>query len=102
LASQLTEKQELLKGRDEELGTLRSKVHQLTGRLAKIESAKERAESLLQDELKRREEMVQVRDSANRIRELRENLNAKIQDRENQVEDKDYVGPFEILLAKNG
>jgi len=63
-----------------------------------MKSAKERAESSLLDELRRSEEMVQVRDSAIRIRELEESLTAKIQDRKNQPGEKGQFDPFEMLL----
>src|SRR5713226_628327 len=98
LGSRLSEKEELLNSRDGELEGFKSQVSALTERLAKMKSAKERAESSLLDELRRSEEMVQVRDSAIRIRELEESLTAKIQDRKNQPGEKGQFDPFEMLL----
>jgi DNA repair exonuclease SbcCD ATPase subunit len=101
LGSQVSDKEALLKGRDEELEGLKTQVNVLTGRLAETESAKEQAESLLQKELRRRDEMLQVRDSAIKIRELRESLSVKIHDRESQPGEKEQVDRFEIFLTKN-
>lgn len=99
LRNQPSEKEDLLKSRDRQLEELRSKVNALRP-LTEIESAKERAETLLQDELRRRQEMLRVRDSAIKIRELKESLSAKSQNRVGQPSDKGQVDPFEILLAK--
>ncbi len=99
LRNQPSEKEDLLKSRDGQLEELRSKVNALTRPLTETESAKERAETLLQDELRRRQEM-RVRDSAIKIRELKESLSAKSQNRVGQPSDKGQVDPFEILLAK--
>jgi len=101
LGSQVREKEELVVSRDEQLEGLRSEVNALTGRLTEMRSAKERAESLLQDELRRREEILQVKDSVIRIRELKESLSAKIQNGRSQLSQKEQVDPFEILLAKS-
>lgn len=102
LGSEVTEQEELLRARSEQLEELRAEVYTLTERLAAMESAKEQAESLLQDELRRREEMVQVKESAIRIREVRESLNAKMQNQDTSAGDKKPVDPFEILLGKSG
>jgi chromosome segregation ATPase len=101
LGSQLSEKEELLKSRDQELEGLRFEVKVLTGKLAELESACQRAESLLQDEIRKREELIQVRNSVTRIRELKESLSAKSQDqRGSQANEKEENDPFEKLLSK--
>jgi len=102
LTGQLSQKDVLLKERDEQLEGLRSEVHALTAQLSHMTSAKERAETLLRDELRTREEMLQVKDAAIRIREVRESLNAQMQHQENQLGDKQPFDPFEILLGKSG
>jgi len=101
LGTHLSEKEELLKSRDGQVEGLRLEVNALMGRLAEMESAYKRAESLLQSEIKRNEEMLQVRDSAIRIKELRESLSAKIQNQESQPVEKKQPDPFEKLLPKN-
>ena len=100
LRNQPSEKEDLLKSRDGQLEQLRSKVNALTRPLTEIESAKERTETLLQDELMRRREMLRVTDAVIKIRELKESLSAKSQNRGGEPSDKGQVDPFEILLTK--
>jgi chromosome segregation ATPase len=102
LTGRLSQKDALLKDRDEQLEGLRSEVHALAAQLSEMTSAKERVESLLRDELRTREEMLQVKDAAIRIREVRESLNAQMQHQENQLGEKQPFDPFEILLGKSG
>ena len=63
LESQLSEKQKLLKGRDGQLEALRSEVSALTRQLAEMRSAKERAESFLQEELRKKKAVLEPEDS---------------------------------------
>jgi chromosome segregation ATPase len=101
LGTQLSEKEELLKTREGQLEVLRFESNALMGRLAETESAYKRTESLLQNELKKQEEILQVRDSATKIKELRENLSAQIQNQGSQPTEKKPPDPFEILLPKS-
>ena len=59
--SHLREKEELLKSRDGQLEVLRSKVTALTERMAEMESVNKQAEGLLQDEVRRKEEVLQAK-----------------------------------------
>ena len=54
--SQLREKESLVKSRDGELAGLRTEIKSLGDRLGEMESARNRAERLLQDEFRRRKE----------------------------------------------
>ena len=73
LDKSLTAKQQLLQRRGEELDTLKSKVNTLTERLADAQLAKERAENVLQQELKKIK-VLQAKDSI--INELENSLTA--------------------------
>ncbi|SRR5713226_1342374 len=80
----------------------KSSIDLLVNLIAEMKSVNERAETLLQDELRRNEEILQVRDSAIRIRELRDSLDAKTQTLGSQPSKKEQVDPFEILFGKSG
>jgi chromosome segregation ATPase len=101
LGTQLGEKEELLKTREGQLEALRFEVNALMARLAEIESAYKRVESSLQDELRKQEEHLQVRDSATKVKELREALSAQIQNQGSPSTEKKQADPFEILLPKS-
>src|SRR5215813_2135167 len=85
--SHLREKAELLKSRDGQLEALRSEVTVLTERMAEIESVNKQAESLLQEEVRRKEEVLQAKDVA--IKELEEGLKAKRHAVENHRREKE-------------
>jgi chromosome segregation ATPase len=59
--SHLREKEELLKSRDGQLEALRSEVTAVTERMAEMESVNKQAEGLLQDEVRRKEEVLQAK-----------------------------------------
>src|SRR5215470_2799878 len=93
--SHLREKEELLKSRDGQLEALRSEVTVLTERMAEIESVNKQAESLLQEEVRRKEEVLQAKDVA--IKELEEGLNAKVHAVESHLSEKE-----ELLKSRDG
>src|SRR5438093_1749333 len=81
------EKQELLQSRSTELEALKSEVTNLSGRLTDLASTKERDENLLQQELKKKMEVLQSKDIA--IQELETNLSGRLNALENQLSEKD-------------
>jgi chromosome segregation ATPase len=87
LETQLSEKQELLQNRNTELDALRSEVNILTGRLTDATTARERAEQVLQQDLKKKAELLQSKDAT--FKEELTNLNTKFQDLQNQLSGKD-------------
>src|SRR5262245_26177687 len=87
--SQLRENDGLLKGRDQELQGMRSEIADLSGRLGEIEASKKRAEDLLQDELRKKKEILEANDLAIRTEEKR--LTEKIRALENQLGEKDKL-----------
>jgi chromosome segregation ATPase len=84
---QLIDKQQLLEVRSTEMDALRAEVNALTGQLADAASAKARAEHLLQQELKKKTEILQSKDAA--FTELHESSRATIHDLENQLRQKE-------------
>ena len=95
LGGQLSQERELLKERDRQLEGLRLEASTLTGRLSETQSAKERAQTLLQDEIEKREEMLQARDSA--TTRLEEKLNAKLRDLASRLSERE-----ELLKERDG
>src|SRR5215472_3323617 len=93
--SHLREKAELLKSRDGQLEALRSEVTVLTERMAEMESVNKQVEGLLQEEVRRKEEVLQAKDVA--IRELEEGLNAKVHAVESHLREKE-----ELLKSRDG
>jgi chromosome segregation ATPase len=87
LEIQLSEKEALLQSRSTELDGLKGEVSVVAGRLADAASAKERAENLLQQELKKRSELLRSKDSA--LQEAEKNLLAKVRTLENQLGERD-------------
>ena len=87
LETQMTEKQELLQVRSTELEALKSEVSLLTARVAESALTKERAERVLQQELKKRTELLQSKDLA--FKELETKLTARFHDLENQLSEKE-------------
>jgi chromosome segregation ATPase len=71
------------------LETLRADVNVLTKQLADAASVKDRAEKLLQQELKREKELLQSKDLA--FKELRESSTARVHTLETQLNDKDKL-----------
>ena len=86
LGEQLGEKDESLKIRDSELVALRNQVKSLAEQLSKVESAKERAATLLQDKIKNENQLKAASDSAQR--ELEESFKPKIAALERQLSEK--------------
>src|SRR5499427_3083406 len=93
--SHLREKEELLKSRDGQLQALRSEVTALTERMTEMESVNKQAEGLLQEQVRRKEEVLQAKDVA--IRELEEGLNAKVHAVESHLREKE-----ELLKSRDG
>jgi chromosome segregation ATPase len=87
LETQMTDKQELLQSRSTELEALKSEVNLLTARVAETTLTKERAEKVLQQELKKKTELLQSKDLA--FKELQTSLSARFRDLENQVNAKE-------------
>jgi chromosome segregation ATPase len=87
LETQINEKQELLQTRSTELEALKSEVSLLTARVAEAALTKERAEKVLQQELKKRTELLHSKDQA--FKELEAKLMARFRDLENQVNTKE-------------
>ncbi|MBI3066822.1 MAG: hypothetical protein HYY82_18025 [Deltaproteobacteria bacterium] len=87
LENQLTEKERLLQSRNTELAGLKGEVSLVTGRLTDAASAKERAENLLQQKLKKESELLRSKDSA--LQDAEKNLLAKVRTLENQLGEKD-------------
>jgi chromosome segregation ATPase len=83
----MTEKQELLQIRNTELEALKSEASLLTARVAEASLTKERAEKVLQQELKKKTELLQSKDAA--FKELETNLSARFHDLENQLGEKE-------------
>jgi chromosome segregation ATPase len=86
---QLREKQELWQSRSTELEAFRSEINVLTARLADMASAKERVETLLQQELKSRAEALQAKDVS--WKEVQTKLTGKVRHLENQITERDAV-----------
>jgi chromosome segregation ATPase len=87
LERQLGEKEALLKRRNEELEALRCEANTLTSRLAEVGAAKDQTESLLQQELQKKTEVLQTRDAA--FQELKETLSKSIEALERQLGEKE-------------
>jgi chromosome segregation ATPase len=87
--SQLRDKDGLLKGREQELGGLRTEIVDLGGRLGEMEAAKKRAEDLLHEELRQKKEVLEANDLAMRTEEKR--LSEKIRILESQVNEKERL-----------
>jgi chromosome segregation ATPase len=87
--SQLREKDGLLKGRDAELLGLRADVDDFRARLVETETAKKRAEELLQDEVNKKKELLEASDIASKKEE--ERLAEKIRVLEGQLGDREKL-----------
>src|SRR5438552_16863957 len=102
LEAQLREKQGLLQSRSNELNALRSEVTILNGQLTDLTSTRERAETGLQQELKRTAEVLRAKDSA--MKELQKSLSTvhalegRLVDKETLLKDRDTE--IEALQSK--
>jgi|GEM_PF-789574 len=85
LESALSEKQELLQARNGELKTARSKVNTMRERLAALGSAKKQTENVLQQQLKKKTELLQAKDAA--MKELQESLSTRVHALEGQLKE---------------
>jgi len=86
LTNQLGEREEFLKSRDGELLAVRTQMASVAEQLRKVESAKERAASLLQEKIKNEKQLRKANDSA--LKELEENFKSKIAVLEQQLSEK--------------
>lgn len=86
LENKLREKQELLQIRHRELKSSRTKVNTLRERLAALESAKKQTETVLQQQLNNKTELLQSKDVA--IQELEESLSTKLHVLETELKEK--------------
>jgi chromosome segregation ATPase len=89
LNTQLREKQESWQSRSTELEAFRSEINVLTARLGDVESAKERVEALLQQELKNGAEALQAKDAS--LKEVQTKLTARVRQLEDQITEKDAI-----------
>src|SRR5207245_8137517 len=83
--SELSEKQEALQARNGELKTARSKVNTMRERLAALGSAKKQTENVLQQQLKKKTELRQVKDAA--MKELQERSSTRVHALEGQLKE---------------
>jgi rootletin len=99
LEDQLNEKLQTMGSRDSQLQSLTSELSQLHRRVGEIEAAKEKADSLLAEAVREREEIAGSKDA--RIRELEDNLDNKIRAFETQLSDRETLlkGRDEELTA---
>jgi chromosome segregation ATPase len=89
LTTQLGEKQDLLQSRSLELEALKAEVNTLTKAEAEAASARDRAENVLQQELKKKTELLMSKDAA--FKELRESSTTRVYALENQLNDKEKL-----------
>ena len=89
LESELSEKQELLQTRSRELKAAKSKVNTLRERLTALGTAKKQTENVLQQQLKKKTELLQAKDAA--MKELQESLSTKVHALEGQLKEKEKL-----------
>jgi chromosome segregation ATPase len=89
LESKLREKQDLLQTRNRELKASRSKVDTLRERLATLGSVKEQTETVLQQQLNNKTELLQSRDAA--MKELQESSSSKVRALEAQLKQNEQL-----------
>ena len=89
LTTQLGEKQDLLQSRSLELEALKAEVNTLTKAEAEAASARDRAETVLQQELKKKTELLMSKDAA--FKDLRESSTTRVYALENQLNDKEKL-----------
>src|SRR4249920_1743778 len=89
LESVLSEKQELLQTRSRELKAAKSKVNTLRERLTALGTTKKQTESVLQQQLKKKTELLQAKDAA--MTELQESLSTRVNALEGQLKEKEKL-----------
>ena len=89
LESELSEKQELLQTRSRELKAAKSKVNTLRERLTALGTAKKQTENVLQQQLKKKTELLQAKDAA--MKELQESLSTRVHALEGQLKEKEKL-----------
>jgi chromosome segregation ATPase len=89
LESELTEKQELLQTRSRELKAAKSKVNTLRERLTALGTAKKQTETVLQQQLNKKTELLQAKDTA--MKELQESLSTRVHALEGQLKEKEKL-----------
>ena len=89
LESVLGEKQELLQTRSRELKAAMSKVNTLRERLTALGTAKKQTESVLQQQLKKKTELLQAKDAA--MTELQGSLSTRVNALEGQLKEKEKL-----------
>jgi chromosome segregation ATPase len=89
LEAHTSDHQQLLQSRETELEGLKSEMNVLTARLANIAAAKEHADTLLQQELQQKAELLQSKDSA--FKELQERSGASLQSLEARLADQEKL-----------
>ena len=99
LEKSLTATQELLQSRSEELDVLKSKVNTLTEQLTDLRLAKERAENLLQKELKKTK-VLQAKDSS--VIEQENSLSGTVRALESELSEKQELLQTRTQRAEGG
>jgi hypothetical protein len=89
LESKLSEKQEIAQARNRELKASRSKLNTLRERLAALESAKKQTETVLQQQLNNKTELLQSKDAI--IKELQETSRTRVHALELQLMEKEQL-----------
>jgi chromosome segregation ATPase len=89
LETALSEKEQLLKSRDGELETLQTRVSALTERSGEMPAAKALEEGMLREELRRKTELLQQKESA--VGELEKSLSGKVGSLESQLKEKEKL-----------
>jgi chromosome segregation ATPase len=89
LERELSEKQELLQTRSRELKAAKSKTNTLRERLSALGTAKKQTESVLQQQLKKKTELLQAKDAA--MTELQESLSTRVNALEGQLKEKEKL-----------
>ena len=89
LERELSEKQELLQTRSKELKAAKSKVNTLRERLTTLGTAQKQTENVLQQQLKKKTELLQAKDAA--MKELQESLSTRVHALEGQLKEKEKL-----------
>jgi myosin heavy subunit len=89
LESKLREKQEIVQARNRELKASRSKLNILRERLATLEAAKKQTETVLQQQLNNKTELLQSKDAV--IKELQETSRTRVHALELQLMEKEQL-----------
>ena len=89
LEDQLSAKQELVGGRDREVAALTSEVASLNQRVTELSAAREHAESLFQEAVKERADLLQSKDAG--IKRVEEDLAEKLRRLESQLREKEEL-----------